>query len=612
MSIHEHIIQAIQNYLDGDRPNCALMITGDWGAGKTYFWKNSIVPLLEQVSRHHIYVSLYGVASHSEIEQQISYAIFPFLDSKVFRLGRFIGEIKGVRVPPINYVPKLHRAVFCFDDLERAAIPVKDALGYINRFIEQHGSHVLILANELQIEDEKYKTVKEKVVGKTYVLKPDIDEALNSIWASLNKKKHTLLDAHRQVIQKAISSCEPINLRSAIQAVDNCNIILHRLEKLPALAHKAVSSVMLMSCAMTMEDKTNKELISHLKGLLADPTALMFAAFSKRDEDNENDMLDAMEKFAARYFDGNIDNIPSLRSILDFIETGWMDIDAVHAEAVALVQAETPEESDPKNVFLRNIWALTDQQIAEVAQTYLGEIDACSITRAEKLVRVFSTLIFIAKHQVIAQTPAEILSISQRAVECLAKEDRFVERDFEGWRNQPIPHGTADVEVKEFMAALNVANELFQKRQHQARLRSLFTELDTNYQLFLNRMLGNLEDDNFDYPHSPIFSQYDSKAVAEILAKKDAGEIQQFSQLLNQRYSRVANIADFLSDEYTVLTELAEHLNQQLLTAIAGMKRVAVGRVIEQLRNSSKRLHPPSEQSSKVDQPERLCGRSQI
>ena len=591
MASQEQTIQAIQNYLESDMPNSALLINGEWGAGKTYFWKNSIIPMLEKNSRHHVYVSLYGVSSHAEIEQQVLYGIFPFLDSKIARLGRFIGEMKGYRVPPVKYVPKLHRAVFCFDDLERSSLKVSDVLGYINRFIEQYETHVLILANEVQITDDRYSAVKEKVVGKTFALRPDMDLAMSNIWRTL-KNKAKLLDDHRQSIEKVIASCEPVNLRSAIQAVDNCNLVLHRLEKLPSLKESVVDSVMAMTSAITMESRLNRQLSSHLRGLFVNPQAFMFAAYSKQDEENENSKLELLEKFAARYFEGSLDKIPSLEAILDFIESGWIDIDLVHAQALALTPNEKPEESDPKHVFLHNIWSLDDQKIIEVAQGYIRDVNASLITQAQLLARAFATLVFIAKHQVIEQTPAQLLEQFLKTVEQLSLQDRFSENDIGHWDAQFVFYGPLETEVIKLLEALNAARDKFMERRLQERLRSLFNEFDTDYEKFLQRMTGKLDEDFFDYAHRPVFANFDSEAFADAIIKKRALDIQHFSQLLNQRYFRVVNIANFLNEESDALLKLAGLLREKLPSVAASMKRVAIGRVIEQLEQASRKLSP--------------------
>ena len=53
-----HITQSILTHLEM-QTNGALMLTGEWGSGKTYFIKNAIFPLIEEMNeRTPILVSL--------------------------------------------------------------------------------------------------------------------------------------------------------------------------------------------------------------------------------------------------------------------------------------------------------------------------------------------------------------------------------------------------------------------------------------------------------------------------------------------------------------------------------------------------------------------------
>ena len=57
-----HVTQSIFSYLDM-QTNGALLLTGDWGSGKTYFIKNFVFPLISEKKDCPvpIMVSLYGV-----------------------------------------------------------------------------------------------------------------------------------------------------------------------------------------------------------------------------------------------------------------------------------------------------------------------------------------------------------------------------------------------------------------------------------------------------------------------------------------------------------------------------------------------------------------------
>lgn len=44
----------IKRYLEEDKTNTAIMLTGDWGSGKTYYIEKVLVPFLQREKKNHI------------------------------------------------------------------------------------------------------------------------------------------------------------------------------------------------------------------------------------------------------------------------------------------------------------------------------------------------------------------------------------------------------------------------------------------------------------------------------------------------------------------------------------------------------------------------------
>ena len=71
-------------YLKSDISNGkVIMLSGKWGSGKTYFWKNKIQTVLndenKKIPNH--YISLYGKTSIQEIKNEVFLKIFESVDS---------------------------------------------------------------------------------------------------------------------------------------------------------------------------------------------------------------------------------------------------------------------------------------------------------------------------------------------------------------------------------------------------------------------------------------------------------------------------------------------------------------------------------------------------
>ena len=61
----------ILHYLLKDKTGTAIMLTGEWGSGKTYYIENKLVPFLKEHNATSVVVSLYGLDDISMISKSI-------------------------------------------------------------------------------------------------------------------------------------------------------------------------------------------------------------------------------------------------------------------------------------------------------------------------------------------------------------------------------------------------------------------------------------------------------------------------------------------------------------------------------------------------------------
>lgn len=168
-------MKVIDDYIDRPKTNYALLINGDWGNGKTYFLRNSIIPHLEKIKKKPIYISLNGLNSVDEVSKQIYFSISflskdvfkKFRESKTAKYGTEIikqahnivsmSGISGSADHKVDYQELIDfnndNMVLCFDDLERCKIDLVEILGYINNFVEHDNVKTIIVGNEKEIKD---------------------------------------------------------------------------------------------------------------------------------------------------------------------------------------------------------------------------------------------------------------------------------------------------------------------------------------------------------------------------------------------------------------------------------------------------------------------------
>ena len=195
----QKIINIVKDYLTRETNN-ALLITGKWGVGKTYFFNNILSKEIEKVSTKEnesvkykpIRVSLSGVTSIDDIERRIVAELYPKLNKG---LSKGKGAIKLLlSIPKIKeYIPEIPNSdvigsetdnlVICFDDLERRSkiFPIDSLIGYINNLTENNNLKTIIIANTNKIEDNNFDEIKEKLIGREIEYKINIEEVFDTL-----------------------------------------------------------------------------------------------------------------------------------------------------------------------------------------------------------------------------------------------------------------------------------------------------------------------------------------------------------------------------------------------------------------------------------------------
>jgi len=133
-----------------------IVLDGEWGVGKTTFWKNFSN---EKFKENSVYVSLFGKESIQEIKQEIGI--------QIYKRNKYIKEIEKSKADQIFNLamPNLGSAligcisffkkedfkdtVICFDDFERISdkLNLKDIFGLISEYKEQQNCHIVMILN---------------------------------------------------------------------------------------------------------------------------------------------------------------------------------------------------------------------------------------------------------------------------------------------------------------------------------------------------------------------------------------------------------------------------------------------------------------------------------
>ena len=194
-NIVEDLVESILDYVRSDYTDYAVMINGEWGSGKTYFWNHKIRKKIESMQLNGkrfttIYMSLYGISNLEEISKKIFIETTQLMDRN---LRKFMDENEQTTIPEYaktgldmaNFFGVTQNGnkvdygdffstddkVLCFDDLERANVDVIDILGYINNFVEHDHIKTIIICNEKELSTKlKSSNLEMKTFIATYLL----------------------------------------------------------------------------------------------------------------------------------------------------------------------------------------------------------------------------------------------------------------------------------------------------------------------------------------------------------------------------------------------------------------------------------------------------------
>lgn len=229
----DHLEHYLRHYETLQKPGYAVLVTGEWGVGKTTQVKRVLKSIYDEQWRSrgdpkpHVYVSLFGMSSIDEIDADVVAQLNPgasWLAKAIPIGGGVAGIIRGGAATAALAAklagPILRRELqdndgrtVVFDDLERSKLRSASLAGVLNRYIEHFGFRVILIAH-----DEKFagafKDSREKLIGQTIRVYPQIDAAWTEFTSNLRpKKKKEFIVKHGVPIRQGFEGSGAQSLR---------------------------------------------------------------------------------------------------------------------------------------------------------------------------------------------------------------------------------------------------------------------------------------------------------------------------------------------------------------------------------------------------------------
>lgn len=219
MNIKEEII----DFIFAKENNGALLVTGQWGCGKSHLVKQISEDLNKTEEYYISVISLFGIENIATLNHCVKEAYLDantgFWGKTARKVGKVVAEtakegtgvaatatsflagpasaiLSGVSqgisslmsinafdlIAVKNIIERDGRKfVLIFDDFERCTIDKIDLLGAINEYCENKKIKTIIVCDETHIKHKQYSEFKEKIISRTLRLQPNYSDIISSI-----------------------------------------------------------------------------------------------------------------------------------------------------------------------------------------------------------------------------------------------------------------------------------------------------------------------------------------------------------------------------------------------------------------------------------------------
>ncbi len=411
----------ILNYLKNDKTGRAIMLTGEWGSGKSYYVKNTLKPFLEDKDngKHKcVIVSLYGLSDTSEISKAIymelrtikkaptsetgntAKVVGKIVGKTIFnglvnKIGFDIGGISDDDLQEVYESVDLTDKLIVLEDIERTQIDIIELLGYINNMCENDGIKVLLVTNENELlhhhieevkkkeygrEKTEYKKVysekalkylkaREKSVSDTLQYHADFQETIDSI---IDKFGNEDLSGFKGVLttpRRSLYRTDITNYREVIVACQKACDIYNYMKKYSITADTEFKKCVLIG------------LVNYLQKRLDDPD-LKFKTNALLDPDLSGDSVYPLMRFCYDYYHSQV---ITQEAILKTI--------AEYSDYIIYVDKTGYDDKDLKVLY--SLYISTEEALNTAIQNIYNRLDDISDISLKHYDRIINSLLIV-------------------------------------------------------------------------------------------------------------------------------------------------------------------------------------------------------------------------
>ncbi|MEH7836565.1 P-loop NTPase fold protein [Rhizobium laguerreae] len=420
-------------YVGRLKPGYAVLVTGDWGTGKSYQVRRALP------DTHSHYISLFGLNTPGEIEAQVFAKMFP----RASKLKRFAEQADdtSIDIPVLgslgtgglasllvgtfikNEVDSSRPIIL--DDLERCTVDNVVLLGMINRYVEHHGCRVIVIAHDDKIV-KTFAETKEKVFGQTLHVDPDVEAAFAEFLKVFSDLKGLgRLGEHRQEVLATFTESGTASLRILRHVVEDAGRLAAALEDRHFANGMAMVELIRLFTALSVETRTNRlkreDLFQRKEKIFAHR---MEMGRGKQDPPPKSRIFDAMKRYGSIDIAGTLlnDNV-----LAEMLFDGRFVPEHILASLDNSAYFLENEVAPPWQV-VGSFDKLNDVDVDAALKRMNEQFDNREVTESGELLHIVSLRMMMASRGILNKTTADVAAEAKAYIDDLLKAKRLPPR----------------------------------------------------------------------------------------------------------------------------------------------------------------------------------------
>ncbi|WP_121965212.1 P-loop NTPase fold protein [Myroides sp. N17-2] len=603
------------NYLNM-KTNYAVILYGNYGIGKTYFYKKILSPKIEETDvlggkgekYKPIHISLFGVKSVEDIEVAIIGELYPLMKANnrrlatsvgktllrgFFKLGqlgdidKYLEDFKAIDVEKqIAERLSYKELVLCFDDLDRKHVDfnIGELLGFINSLVENEEAKIILIANEEELKGEQdYSKIVEKVVGITMQYKQNVKLVCKNIITELYKENYVsyfeYLKGNAELIVFFIELNKG-NLRNLLFCIESYKSVFDSIEQFfnknkeyLIAKNEIMDAVFRFSLAIMIELKLGLLTLEKAESIIGKNYELdrVLKIIKKTEKVEESDYI---EKFGEKYFsDTKLFRFPSIMCIIfglfDFNQKDFKQEITQHF--TDLIEKDKEEYKVLNKLKYYECLNLDDKQYEEYTESMLKYVEEGKYELLDYPLLFEYSVRF---NNILNYSFDTLIDRFKKGLEKGKSNFRAVEDYI--WE---IKHGVRYSEFPEEMEKIlsictSVNNAIFCK---QSKI-----EKEEVYQLFLkdfDKYMEEVSAINSKWNIMPYFDYFSNEKMFNRLVNLNNSDVWVFISYIERRMS-VINRQSNLKDEKIFFNEFSSYiLDRKNNNEISKIKRFVLGKL---------------------------------